>query len=45
MTAFDMAKKNYDRGLWTVEMLVALVGKGKLSAPEYEAITGVAYEG
>ena len=43
MTVFDMAKKNYDRGLWTVEMIAALVVKGKLTAEQYAEITGEAY--
>ncbi|HWS44182.1 MAG TPA: XkdX family protein [Pseudoflavonifractor sp.] len=45
MNIFDMAKKNYYRGLWTMEMLAALVVKGKLGAAEYQTITGQAYEG
>lgn len=43
MTLKDMAKKNYDRGLWTTEMLAALVKKEKLSAADYEEITGRIY--
>ena len=42
---FDIAKKNFDRGIWTEEMLSNLVGKGKLSATEYEEITGNPYSG
>lgn len=42
MSIFDMAKRNYDRGLWTKEMIKALVVKGKLTAEEYEQITGEA---
>ena len=45
MSTFDLAKKNYERGLWTVEMLAALVVKGKLGAGEYQTITGQTYEG
>lgn len=40
MTMKEMAKKNFDRGLWTVEMLSALVGKGKLASDDFEEITG-----
>lgn len=40
MTIKDMAKRNYDRGLWTVEMLSALVEKGKLTQSEYNEIIG-----
>lgn len=45
MTNFEMAKKNYDRKLWTDDMIGNLVVKGKLSASEYEAITGNPYSG
>lgn len=40
MTLKDMAKKNYDRGLWTVEMLRALVDKGKLTQEDMDKIVG-----
>lgn len=43
MTNFEMALKNYDRGLWTDDMLVKLVGKGKITSAQYEEITGEAY--
>ena len=43
MTTKDIAKKNFDRGLWSVEMLVKLVNKGKLTSSEYEEIVGSAY--
>lgn len=39
MSIKDMAKKNYDRGLWTVEMLSALVDKGKLTEADFQDIT------
>lgn len=39
MNLKDLAKKNYGRGLWTVEMLSALVEKGKLSAADLMEIT------
>lgn len=41
MTIKDMAKKNYDRGLWTVEMLSALVDKGKLTQADVDEIANV----
>lgn len=44
MTNFDLAKKNYDRGLWTDDMLRKLVTKNKLTAEEFEQITGKAFE-
>jgi hypothetical protein len=40
MTIKEMAKKNYERGLWTIEMLDRLVEVGKLTAIEFEEITG-----
>lgn len=40
MTIKEMAKKNYERGLWTIEMLHRLVEVGKLTATEFEEITG-----
>ena len=43
MTNFDIAKKNYDRGLWTDGMIAKLVTKGRLTAEEYQKITGKAY--
>ena len=40
MTVKEMAKKNYERGLWTIEMLNRLVEVGKLTAIEFREITG-----
>ena len=42
MTTKELAKKNYDRGLWSMDMLKALVSKSTLSfsAADYEEITG-----
>lgn len=45
MTTKEMAKKNYDRGLWTDSMLGNLVSKGKISASDYKEITGEDYTG
>lgn len=47
----DLAKKNYDKGLWTFSMLKALVKKGldnpsaigKLTPFEFKEITGYDY--
>ncbi len=39
MTNFELAKKNYDRGLWTGDMLQKLVSKGKLTQEECRTIT------
>ena len=43
MTTKEMAQKNYNRGLWSIEMLVKLVNKGKLTSTDYEEIVGSAY--
>ena len=42
-TWFDKIKDFYDRGLWTKEMVRNAVVKGKITAEEYELITGEAY--
>lgn len=42
MTTKDLALKNYPR-LWTDEMIMRLVVKGKLTSAEYEEITGKPY--
>jgi hypothetical protein len=36
----DIAKRNYDRGLWTKDMLLKLIGKGRLTKDGYLEITG-----
>lgn len=43
-TAYEMAKKYYDEGLWPKKYLKALVKKGKLTADEYKDITGDDYK-
>ena len=43
-TAYKLAKKYYDEGLWGKDRLKALVEKGKLTEDEYEDITGEKYE-
>jgi hypothetical protein len=40
MTIKELAKKNYEKGLWTIEMLDRLVEVGKLTAIEFKEITG-----
>ena len=40
MTIKEMTKQNFDRGLWTLEMVQALVNKGKLTQEQYNEITG-----
>ena len=41
MSTFDLAKKNYERGLWTADMLLKLVDRGKLTQEQYIEIVGV----
>ena len=43
MKTKHLAKKNYDRGLWTDDMIFNLVKKGKISPTDYEEITGEKY--
>lgn len=43
MTTFELALKNYSRGLWTDDMIAKLVAKGKLTSVEYTEITGKDY--
>lgn len=43
MTTFELAAKNFARGLWTTDMILKLVAKGKLTSVEYEEITGLEY--
>jgi uncharacterized XkdX family phage protein len=43
MSNYEMAKRNYDRGLWTDTMIHKLTEKGKLTAEEYKQITGKDY--
>ena len=42
MTTKELAKKNYDRGIWSKDMLKALVRKATttFTAADYEEITG-----
>lgn len=41
---FAKIKKWYDQGLWTKRMVADAVRKGKITAAEYEEITGEAFE-
>ena len=43
MLVKEMAKKNFERGLWTIEMLDRLVEIGRLTAEEFKEITGQDY--
>lgn len=41
---FDKIKKYYDTGLWNKERVRNVVGKGFITADEYEMIVGEKYE-
>ena len=43
MSVFEMAQKYYPK-LWSIARLNALVKAGKLTAAEFEKITGTEYE-
>lgn len=40
MTNFEIALKNFSRGLWSDDMLTKLVNKNKLTMEEYKEIVG-----
>lgn len=40
---YFLAKKNYYSGMWSKAMLQMLVTRDRLTATEYEEITGEAY--
>lgn len=42
---FKQIKKFYDLGLYTDEQVADFVKKGKITADEYELITGKPYQG
>lgn len=39
----DIVKKNYEKGLWTKEMVKVAVKKGVITTQQYEEITGEPY--
>lgn len=40
---YELAKKNYP-DLWNIEMLRTLVAKGRITAEQFEEITGEPYD-
>lgn len=44
MNTASLAKKNFDDGYWTSEMLAKLVERGKLTQEQYKEITGAVVE-
>ena len=43
--SFEIIKRNFDRGLWTKQMVAVAVRKGIITPDEYEEITGEDYQG
>lgn len=41
---FDIVKRNYERGLWTKEMVKTAVKKGAITKEQYKEITGEDYQ-
>jgi uncharacterized XkdX family phage protein len=41
--SFEIVKKNYDRGLWTKQMVAMAVRKGVITPEQYSIITGEDY--
>lgn len=40
---YDIIKRNFDRGLWTILMVKMAVRKGVITAEQYKEITGQEY--
>lgn len=40
---FETIKKNYDRGLWTKQLVAMAVKKGIITKEQYEEIVGETY--
>ena len=41
---YETIKRNYERGLWTEQMVRVAVRKGVITKAQYEEITGEAYK-
>ena len=41
--SFEIVKKNYDRGLWTKQMVAMAVRKGVITPEQYSMITQVGF--
>lgn len=42
--SFEIIKRNFDRGLWSANMVALAVRKGVITAEQYRTITGENYE-
>lgn len=40
---YDLVKRNYDRGLWTAQMVRLAVRKGVITKEQFKEITGQDY--
>lgn len=40
---YDLVKRNYDRGLWTAQMVRLAVRKGVITKEQFKEITGETY--
>jgi uncharacterized XkdX family phage protein len=40
---FDIVKRNYDKGLWTKQLVKMAVRKGVITKEQYEEIVGEKY--
>jgi len=40
---YEMIKKNYERGLWSKQMVAVAVKKGIITKEQYEKIVGESY--
>jgi uncharacterized XkdX family phage protein len=43
--SFEIVKRNFDRGLWTKQMVAVAVKKGVITPEQYREITGEDYQG
>ena len=41
--AFEIIKRNFDRGLWTARQVALCVRAGAITEEQYQEITGEAY--
>ena len=42
---YEVIKRNYDRGMWTKQMVAVAVKKGVITPEQYQEITGEDYQG
>ena len=43
--SFETIKRNFDRGLWTKQMVAMAVRRGVITPEQYREITGEDYQG